>query len=221
MTGTTGNDTLNGTAGNDNIRGFWDYSNRINGLAGNDYLYGGSKDDVLDGGAGNDDLSGDDGNDALIGGAGNDVLDGGAGFDTLTGGVGNDTLYGGSGNDTYIFNKGDGQDMVHDYDYTKGNTDVLSFGSGIATNQLWFKNVGNDLEISLIGTADKATVQNWYVDRQYQIEQIKVSGKTLLNTDVERLVHAMAAFAPPASGQTTLPTAYQTALAPVIAANWH
>jgi hypothetical protein len=33
-------------------------------------------------------------------------------------------------------------------------------------------------------------------------------------------VSAMAAFSPPAAGQTTLPANYQTALAPVIAANW-
>jgi hypothetical protein len=30
----------------------------------------------------------------------------------------------------------------------------------------------------------------------------------------------MAAFAPPAAGQTSLPSDYQSALAPVIAANW-
>jgi hypothetical protein len=30
----------------------------------------------------------------------------------------------------------------------------------------------------------------------------------------------MAAFAPPAAGQTTLPDDYRTALQPVIAANW-
>ena len=33
-------------------------------------------------------------------------------------------------------------------------------------------------------------------------------------------LQAMAAFAPPAAGQTTLPPAYQDTLAPVIAANW-
>jgi hypothetical protein len=31
----------------------------------------------------------------------------------------------------------------------------------------------------------------------------------------------MAAFAPPAMGQTSLTAAQQTALAPVLAANWH
>ncbi|WP_427501730.1 hypothetical protein ACQE3E_23960 (plasmid) [Methylomonas sp. MED-D] len=43
----------------------------------------------------------------------------------------------------------------------------------------------------------------------------------MLDSQVENLVSAMTAFAPPAASQTTLPTEYQTALAPVIAANWH
>jgi hypothetical protein len=37
---------------------------------------------------------------------------------------------------------------------------------------------------------------------------------------VQNLVNAMAAFAPPAAGQSTLPAAYATALTPVLAANW-
>jgi hypothetical protein len=45
-------------------------------------------------------------------------------------------------------------------------------------------------------------------------------GQLQLDTKVEALVQAMAAFSPPAAGQTTLPPAYQTALAPVLAANW-
>ena len=53
------------------------------------------------------------------------------------------------------------------------------------------------------------------------VEQFKTSdGKTLLDSQVQNLVSAMAAFAPPAAGQTTLPANYATALAPVLAANW-
>jgi Ca2+-binding RTX toxin-like protein len=139
----------------------------------------------------------------------------------LDGKAGNDFLDGQTGNDTYLFNRGSGQDTIVDIDATAGNTDVLSFGTGIATDQLWFKHVGNDLEVSIIGGAHKATIQNWYSGSQNQVEQIKVAGKTLLNTDVDKLVQAMASFSAPASGQTTLPTNYQTTLAPVIAANWH
>ena len=54
------------------------------------------------------------------------------------------------------------------------------------------------------------------------MEQFKTTdgNRTLLEANVQNLVNAMASFAPPAMGQTTLPAEYQTALAPVIAANW-
>lgn len=44
--------------------------------------------------------------------------------------------------------------------------------------------------------------------------------KCITDAKVQSLVDAMAAFSPPSAGQTTLPAGYQTALNPVIAANW-
>ena len=67
-----------------------------NGLAGLIKL-------TIDGGAGNDAITGGDGNDVLIGGDGNDVI---------TGGRGNDTALLGAGNDTFVWNPGDGSDVV-------------------------------------------------------------------------------------------------------------
>jgi Ca2+-binding RTX toxin-like protein len=126
-----------------------------------------------------------------------------------------------AGNDTYVFNRGDGQDTVYDYDTTAGNTDVAQFGAGIAADQLWFRHVGSNLEIDVIGTSDSVTISNWYSGTGYQVEQIKAGdGLTLLSSQVDALVQAMAQFAPPAAGQMTLPTNYQTALNPVLAANW-
>ena len=53
------------------------------------------------------------------------------------------------------------------------------------------------------------------------VEQFKTSdGKTLLDSQVQNLVNAMSAFAPPAAGQTSLPSNYHAALDSVIAANW-
>jgi Ca2+-binding RTX toxin-like protein len=148
-------------------------------------------------------------------------LDAGNGNDTLTGGTGNDALYGGYGNDTYVFNQGDGADTISEYDYTAGNVDVALFGRGITTDQLWFSHVGNNLEVSVIGTTDKLSLSNWYSGSQYHVEQFKTSdGKTLLDSQVQNLVGAMAAFSPPAAGQTTLAANYATALSPVIVANW-
>jgi Ca2+-binding RTX toxin-like protein len=88
-------------------------------------------------------------------------------------------------------------------------------------NPLSLRQVGNNLDVSIIGTADKLTLSNLYLGNQYHVEQFKTSdGKTLLDSQVQNLVNAMAAFAPPAAGQTTLSAAYQTSLAPVLAANW-
>ncbi|WP_431509824.1 calcium-binding protein [Variovorax sp. DAIF25] len=159
-------------------------------------------------------------NDILIGNAGANGLTGGAGNDTLNGGAGADTLAGGVGNDTYVLGHGYGIDTITENDATAGNTDVAQFAADIAIDQLWFQKVGNNLEVSVIGSTDKFTLSNWYLGDQYQVEQFKAGGKTLLDSQVQNLVQAMAGFAPPAAGQTTLPANYQSSLAPVLAANW-
>ena len=168
--------------------------------------------DVINGTVSSDTIYGQAGNDVLSGGIGNDMLDGGAGIDSLIGGA---------GNDAYVMGRGYDADIVQEYDSTVGNTDVLQFMSGVAADQVWFRHLGNDLEVSIIGTNDRATVQNWYLGSQYHVEQFKTSdGKTLLDSKVQDLVNAMASFTPPAVGQTTLPSNYQTSLLPIIAADW-
>jgi Ca2+-binding RTX toxin-like protein len=157
----------------------------------------------------------------LSGLGGNDSLSGSVGDDTLDGGAGNDRMTGGQGNDTYRLGLGSGADIVVENDATAGNTDVAEFLAGITADQIWLRHVGNSLEARIIGTTDSLTVQNWYLGDQYHVEQFRTAdGKLLLDSQVENLVQAMAAFAPPAAGQTTLPPAYQDTLAPVIAANW-
>lgn len=158
----------------------------------------------------------------LTGNGANNTLTGNAGNDTLDGAAGSDILIGGVGNDSYVLGRGYGADSIQENDATAGNVDVLQFLSGVATDQIWLRKVSNDLEVSIIGTSDKATLTNWYLGNQYHVEQFKTSdGKTLLDSKMQNLVSAMAGFAPPAAGQTTLPPNYQTALAPVIAANWN
>ena len=157
----------------------------------------------------------------LTGNSAANTLTGGAGSDTLNGGAGADALVGGTGNDTYWLGRGYGADTITENDTSAGNTDIARFDTGIATDQLWFTQTGNNLNVSIIGTTDKFTVNNWYLGNQYRVEEFKTSdGKVLLHSQVQNLVQAMASFAPPAAGQTTLSTPYQTALAPVLAANW-
>ena len=162
---------------------------------------------------------------ASISGTGNalaNTLTGNAGNNTLSGGGGADTLAGGLGNDTYRLARGSGADTVTENDAMAGNSDRALFDSGISVDQLWFRQVSNNLEASIIGTTDKLVLTNWYLGGQYQVETFEASdGQVLLSSQVQNLVQAMAAFSPPAAGQTTLPASYQTALSPVIAASWN
>ena len=217
--GGVGNDTITGGLGmnfiwgDDQVAGGGGGNDVITGGNDYDYVVAGEGDDVVYGNGGNDNLSGNAGNDTLYGGAGNDFLDGGLGVDTMTGGL---------GNDTYTVGRGYGTDTVVENDATAGNTDVAQFLSGVASDQIWFQQATNNLEVSIIGTTDKLVIKDWYLGNAYHVEQFKTTdgGKTLLDSNVQNLVNAMASFAPPAAGQTTLPTGYQTSLATVIAANW-
>jgi Ca2+-binding RTX toxin-like protein len=129
------------------------------------------------------------------------------------------TAVGGAGNDTYLVGRGSESDVVAD---NAGLGDQIIFGQSIDTDQLWFRHVGNNLEVAVIGGTDKVTVQNWYTGTVNHVEQFKTAqGQILLDTQVENLVTAMAAFAPPAAGQTTLSQTTRDALTPVLAANWH
>lgn len=158
----------------------------------------------------------------LTGNSGANSLSGGAGQDTLRGMAGNDTLIGGAGNDVYLLGRGDGVETVQENDATSGNTDILRFLEDVSVEQVWFRQVSNDLEVSIIGTGDKATITNWYTGNQYKVEQFQTSdGQTLLSSQVNNLVSAMASFSPPGAGQTTLPTNYAQSLDSVIAANWN
>jgi Ca2+-binding RTX toxin-like protein len=164
---------------------------------------------------------GSEGSDLLQGMAGNDQLVGNGGDDTLSGGAGSDSLIGGTGDDTYQFGRGDGADTIQEDDATVDNTDTLQFLDGVASDQIWLRQAANDLEVSIIGTTDSVILSNWYLGDQYHVEQFRThDGKALVDSQVQVLVEAMAAFSPPAAGETMLSAGYQAALQPVIAANW-
>ncbi|MDO9179983.1 MAG: calcium-binding protein, partial [Agitococcus sp.] len=164
-------------------------------------------------------IYGNDGNNSLFGSEGNDSLNGGSGNDVLDGGLGSDTLVGGAGNDTYKLGLSSNRDLVKNLDAV-GN-DKLLFDAGISADQVWLRQLGNDLEVSIIGTANSVKLQNWYTDSVNQVDSLELAdGKVLLATEVQTLVDAMAAFAPPALSQTSLTTTQHNALDGVIAASW-
>ncbi|WP_291295600.1 S8 family serine peptidase [Elioraea sp.] len=62
-------------------------------------------------------------------GAGDDRVTGTSGADTIRGGTGNDSLAGGAGRDVFVFRRGDGQDVITDFN--QNATDMLRF-EGVA-----------------------------------------------------------------------------------------
>ncbi len=238
ITGNSANNVLDGGAGNDTMIGgtgddsfFVDVTGDVvteNVGEGTDtvnsaiaYTLGANVENLTLTGAGAINGIGNALDNLLTGNSGNNVLTGGSGNDRLDGQAGSDILAGGTGNDTYLLGRGHGSETVQENDATPGNTDAARFLSGIATDQVWFQQSGNNLVVTVIGTADRFTIDSWYSGNQFRVEQFQTAGgQTLLDSQVQNLVDAMAAFSPPAMGETTLPQNYADALNPVIAANW-
>ena len=164
------------------------------------------------------------------GNAMNNKIVGNAANNTLTGHKGNDTLNGGDGNDIYIFNAGDGKDTIVENGNTATSQDTLMI-NGLDEKQLWFSR-GKDtagsftdhLIITQMGTANRVTIKDWYKGDQYHVEKIQVGSKALIDTQVDNLVQAMAAYTVPTHASkisiSNLTTAQQNVLLPVIAASW-
>ncbi len=95
----------------------------------------------------------------LNGTAGQDELVGGAGNDTLSGRAGNDTLSGGLGADTYLFNAGDGQDLIH-ADWA----DLIQLGQGLSRSSLVIGRLGatspGTVVLGFQGSTDSITLDN-------------------------------------------------------------
>lgn len=135
IVGTTGDDSLS-TSGNQSA---------LDGGAGDDYLYANTTSNI-----------------ALYGGAGNDSLHGSVGNDILNGGTGNDNLNGGTGNDTYMFGRGYGVDTIIDRDAAERNVDTIRFMDDVASEDVIVRRVGNNLELSIMGTGDKLIIEQYF-----------------------------------------------------------
>ncbi|WP_195892555.1 putative Ig domain-containing protein [Geotalea daltonii] len=130
------------------------------GTEGNDLIFGTPFDDVINAKGGDDEVYGLAGNDHLSGGTGSDRLDGGDDEDIIDGGGGNDTLTGGKDFDTYLFNIGDGSDVIVDA-ADKGIGNIAAFGTGITRNDVSLTVDGNDLLITYGGSGDQIRVINY------------------------------------------------------------
>ncbi|WP_053981906.1 calcium-binding protein [Marinagarivorans algicola] len=207
--GTDASDYINALAGND----------YINGGAGSDVISGGHGDDVVLGGEGYDRLDGGADDDQLFGEAGGDTISGGAGDDVLTGGTGNDVLKGADGSDTYVFSRGDGQDVIDNYNATATTQDIAQFTDANAED-LWFSREGNALLISTVGSEERVSVNSWFSSPYYQLDEIATADGAVSAAQVEQLVNAMAVFDVPTGAGAVLSQEQDALVQTLVAEVW-
>lgn len=180
---------INGTVSDDTLQGLGDQHNIISGGDGDDVIYAGGLGDELYGGADNDTLYGSSGNDTLAGESGNDILEGSY------------------GNDTYLFNIGDGDDVIYDSDVSGASQDKIIFGSGITKEGVTLQRDGDNLVFTFAGSTDTLTIERYF--SQYgrvsgwsqpyvgisgnKIEQIQFADGVVWNNEtvIEKVAHVL------------------------------
>ncbi|NOT16019.1 MAG: hypothetical protein HOP21_10725 [Methylotenera sp.] len=179
--------TIYGSSSNDTVIGD-DTTIQIPNGTGGTKAFSPLNDDMLYGLEGNDTLQGKNGVDTLYGGAGDDILYGFSIYsshlettdDVLVGGTGNDKLYGTAGANTFIYNKGDGADII----YTTGGSsinsegvvvDKLVLGAGISASDITILRSSNDLILQFSNVGDQITIKNWHTNVSQQLASIQLA----------------------------------------------
>ncbi|MCT4625811.1 calcium-binding protein, partial [Halodesulfovibrio sp.] len=161
-------------------------------------MISGSTASIIDGGAGNDTIYTSSTVATLYGGAGNDNLSAMSGKATFIGGTGIDILNGGHYGDNYVFNKGDGQDIIRDnFSMTceaNFDPDTLRFGDTITKDDIAFYMQGQNLVVSVSDT-DKVTIYQ-QANAKNAIENIQLaSGSSLSSAEINQIVADLSNYA--------------------------
>lgn len=112
-----------------------------------------------------------------------------------------DFMHGTSGDDDYVLVTGNGWRSLQD----TGGDDLIRVDGPGAEAALRFERQGSDLTLSVMGTSDGMRICNWYdLDSSgaavHQIERFQLAdGRTLMSTDVDRLIAAQ-----PTTGTTSV-----------------
>ncbi|MDO6613945.1 MULTISPECIES: calcium-binding protein, partial [unclassified Shewanella] len=166
----------------------------VQGTSGDDVMVGINESEVMRGFAGNDTLSGGLGDDTLDGGAGDDLLTIGStsssvryNTNTFIGGTGNDRMVGGYSSDTYIYNLGDGNDTIVDYDGGYATADKLVFGEGISQADISLLANGDDLVVQVTdpvtGAVSTITIEKAVNSSLNKLESMEFNDGTVVEGD--------------------------------------
>jgi hypothetical protein len=117
--------------------------------------------------------------------------------------------------------RGSGQDTVIERKTAAGDIAKVFFRVRMAAEKLWFSRDKHDLNVDIIGTGNRLTIETWYKKAKHLLEAFHTAdGAVQYEAQVQQLVSAMAAFDPPASAELTLSSDMQEKLEPVLAASW-
>ncbi len=154
----------------------------------------------------NDALYGSNDNDIISGGAGDDLIYTYYGDDIVTGGTGNDYLenYNDTGNDTYIFNLGDGQDVILE----DWGSDKIIFGAGITKEDIILvEDIANEnsLILKIRNTTDQIRIRMFF---QFDSLLRKIETLQFADGTTMSLVGSLSINASNPLGETLVGSAY-------------
>ncbi len=183
---------------------------------GNNTVWMGSGSNLIVVGNGNNTVgvgSADGSHNTIQVGNGVNAIEVGAGANDIYVGNGTDTVKTGNGVNT--LHLGTGQVTLTNY----GGQDTVYLSSSVQEDQLWFTQDGNDLLVTVDGTSSNLRLTDWFNGATHAT-LVASDGHQLVDSQVASLVQAMAQFAPPAPGQTSLSPEQRESLMPVIASSW-
>jgi hypothetical protein len=92
----------------------------------------------------------------------------------------------------YKFSSGDGQSEIK---AASSATGIVNFSSGLSDENLWFVKVGNNLQVDILGSNDKLTIDDWFGGSPTASVQGFTASGLKLDSQVAQLVSAMATYA--------------------------
>jgi Ca2+-binding RTX toxin-like protein len=166
--GTNGNDSLTGTDGNDAINGRLGVDTLAGGKGDDTYTINNSASTIVEHAGGGIDtarssvsfalsdnvenlfLVGNNGNHSATGNDLPNIIAGNGGANVITGGRGNDILTGSAGADSFVFQRGDGSDIITDFENGVDMVSLKDYGfSTFEEVRAAMTQVGSDMHLSL------------------------------------------------------------------------